>query len=109
MNVQMTLGELIAFLKKQNHNMLIDGLGTIDSYRRYPNQLAFDPVSSKISSSDLLVVCKDAKSGSFEGFKGGNYLMDNDTPLWVASYGECGTQLMSINTDGSLVTSDEII
>jgi hypothetical protein len=108
MNKQLTLGELITFLEQQPESLLIEGLDHADSYRRYPDQLAFSLIGKKISVKKLLETCKEIKRDArFEGYKGGNYLMDENTPLWVANYGECGTKLIKINNDGSLDTLEE--
>ncbi len=106
-SAQITLGELIIFLEGLAPTFAIKGLGMLDSYRRYPQQLSFDPTNSTVTAKELLKACNDAKSGAFEGYKGGDYLMGDDTPLWVAGYGEVGPQLTGINNDGSIETRDE--
>lgn len=104
---QLTLGELIEFLKSQPSDLLIEGLGELDSYRGYYRDLAFEPVTTQRSAKDLLDECQSAMGKVFEGYKGGDYLMGENTPLWVANYGSCGTRLMSVINNGSLETSDE--
>jgi len=36
----------------------------------------------------FLTECKAAVGKRFEGYKGGTYLMDTDTPIWVANWGD---------------------
>ena len=105
--LQLTLGELIKFLETQPSDLLVEGLGELDSYRGYYRDLAFEPVTTQRSAEDLLVECQSAMGKVFEGYKGGDYLMGENTPLWVANYGSCGTRLMGVDDSGDIQTSDE--
>lgn len=45
----------------------------------------------------LLHECLAADGKTFEGYKGGDYLMDKGTPVWVANDGEsCYTRIVGI-------------
>lgn len=85
---QVTLGLMIEFLEKFPGDTLVSGLGTFHSYRGYYSDLAFDPINENRTAGDLLAQCKDAVGRKFEGWKGGEFLMSKDTPLWVAKEGE---------------------
>lgn len=105
--LQLTLGELIKFLETQPSDLLVEGLGELDSYRGYYRDLAFEPVATQRSVENLLVECQSAMGKVFKGYKGGDYLMGENTPLWVANYGSCGTRLMGVDDNGDIQTSDE--
>lgn len=61
--------------------------GTVHSYRGYYSDLAF----SSVGASTVEAVLSDLRSAldnTYEGYKGGEFVMDEDTPLWVSEYGE---------------------
>lgn len=105
---QMTLGELIKILESlaDEPNPRVCGLGRLHSYRGYYCDLAFEPREVGEGGEqgergeravDLLSRCKDAMGKVFQGYKGGDYLMGETTPLWVSVYGEAsGQRLMRL-------------
>jgi len=101
---QMTLGKFIELLAAMPADFLIDGLGEPDSYRGYYSDLAFGREPEKVTAGALLAMCRAAMGQVYQGYKGGDYMMGANTPLWVAHYGSCGEKLMGINPDGSLIT-----
>ena len=103
---QLTLGALIDQLKTMG-NTPITGLGELMSYRGYYSDLAFEPVEQAVPASALLADCKDAMGQEFTGYKGGEYVMGTNTPLWVAPFGCCGKKLMEVTSDGQLVLADD--
>jgi hypothetical protein len=104
---QMTLGDMIEALKELPGDMLIEGLGDLDSYRGYYSDLAFEPYDSSKTVFELLTQCKDAMGKVFHGYKGGDFYMTGNTPLWVAAYGVCGSKIMSITTEGVINMEDD--
>jgi len=84
---QMTLRKLIDLLETLDGELEIVGLGRVDSYRGYYSDLAFEPDDTPRIVEDLLDECKNSLGKTFEGYKGGDNLMDEHTPLWVSSYG----------------------
>lgn len=74
------------------------------SYRGYYSDLAFERAPEKVKASDLLATCRNAMGKVYEGYKGGDYIMGELTPIWVAEYGRCGVKLMAIRDDGTLDT-----
>ena len=95
--VQMTLGELITNLEMLSPNLNVKGLSAeCDSYRGYYSDLAFEPGESTVG--DLLKVAKDALNKEFTGYKGGEFVMRKNTPVWCASYGCCGLAVMGIES-----------
>lgn len=101
---QMTLGELIARLEAMPADAPVN-LDEPHSYRGYYRDLAFEPGES--TAGAVLDAARAALGATFEGYKGGDYVMGKSTPMWVASYGCCGQKLMGIKPDGLLVTAED--
>lgn len=102
---QMTLGELISFLKHNaDYDDPVKGVsGTCRSYRGYYEDLAFDPGST--TAGKLLDSAQSALGATFIGYKGGEYTMRKNTPVWVSEYGTTGVKLVDlIWQDGEIVT-----
>jgi hypothetical protein len=104
---QMTLGGLIDRLEQFDSQMEIDGICEPHSYRGYYSDLAFKLCGYKRKVADTLAMAKDCMGETFEGYKGGDFEMSRNTPVWIANYGSCGERIMSINDDGSIVTAKE--
>jgi hypothetical protein len=97
---QLTLGSLIRALEAFGPKEEIVGLGSLMSYRGYYCDLAFEPESSPRAVEDILADCRAAMGRVFQGYKGGDYLMGETTPLWVAPYGSGGgDRLMGLNAE----------
>ena len=95
-----TLGSLIDTLGKcaQGHEVVFDFCGTVPreliSYRGFYDHLAvtWKPrVNSDddMTVADFLAMLKGAVGQTFEGYKGGEYVMSRETPVWVDNYGDC--------------------
>lgn len=106
---RLNLGRLIDLLARRKQ----DGYVTFDfcrfeprgiaSYRGYYEQLAIGhapPGSTGQSPTvgDLLIELRAAVGKVFHGYKGGDYLMTRDTPVWVANWGEafCATGIVGV-------------
>lgn len=104
---QLTLGGAINVLETLDpeKTILFDiGMSPSDphSYRGYYSDLCFESDSPR-SVGEFLADLKSANGHIFEGYKGGDFKMDESTPLWVAPYGSCGVAMMAIK-DGDVVT-----
>lgn len=93
-----TLGELIDALEacEQNVSVVFDFVGHrpgyLMSYRGYYDHLAIDPDGDKhVSVVDFLNILRAAIGNVYEGYKGGDFRMSRETPMWVARYGESGS------------------
>jgi len=97
----LTLGELIKDLRyhRQEKNALVfvdmpngqrisiaDEDNSLHSYRGYYSDLAMTPAPEPITIPALLARCEAALGATLEGYKGGDFTMAEDTPLWIASY-----------------------
>ena len=65
---------------------------SIDSWRGSYAELAlnFQAEGNELTATDFLKVLKDAVGKTFCGYKGGDYVMSRQTPVWVANYGNSG-------------------
>lgn len=81
------------------------------SYRGYYSDLSFPPSESVMTASNLLSLAKGAIGSEFYGYKGGDFLMHVDTPLWASPYGSAnGIAIMDIaQKDGKLVLITKVI
>ena len=86
------LGDLIKVLE-ENPDCLIE-IGGPHSYRGYYCDLSFER-GEPIKASELLEELKsNVLNKELEGYKGGEFLMSEDVPCWVAYYGSCGEALI---------------
>ena len=104
---QMTLGKVIKILETMPEDMKIRGLGELDSYRGYYSDLAFEPTEKSRPVFEILADCRSAMGRVFQGYKGGDFMMGETTPMWVAHYGSCGKKLITINHDGTIETKND--
>lgn len=76
----------------------------IDSWRGSYAELALNYTESGESPmkvSAFLSLLKESVGKTFQGYKGGDFTMSNDTPVWVANYGRSGnTAVIDIVDDG---------
>lgn len=103
---QMTLGSMIATLKGMSSDVPMC-LGDLDSYRGYYCDLAFEPSEESKTVAELLEICQGSMGQVFTGYKGGDYMMGANTPIWLAHYGGCGKKIMAILPDGTIETEED--
>lgn len=97
MSKQLTLGELIILLSTCNQCTPVRfdfGVSAIvpdeiDSYRGNYRDLAigYSEDASDITVAEFSQKLIDVNGTSLTGYKGGSFLMDSNTPVWVANYG----------------------
>lgn len=107
-----SLGELIALLEARpaDNDVSFDfcGLmpGSVGSYRGYYDHLALDyhsDYSKRPTVADLLAELRGAVGKIYEGYKGGDFRMDESTPVWVSQYGEShSTAVLGVKALGEL-------
>lgn len=114
----MTLGELsdaLRGLPRTERMVYFDwcriGVGSFSSYRGYYDHLALSwEDSPRTTLADLLAKIADANGGTFQGWKGGEYRMTSDTPVWVGRPGEStGFGIVGVTDDEwciKLITKD---
>jgi len=103
----LTSGEAIEQLRKlqPTHRVTFDydedvSPGDVDSYRGYYEDLAVEPTESPVQVSTFLSVLEAALGETFTGYKGGDFVMDKDTPLWVAKWGDVGRAVTGLHLEG---------
>jgi hypothetical protein len=93
---QLNLGELIDLLKQIERDDLTSvefdfcGIapGRLHSYRGYYEQLAIEPDNIYVLLDPFIADLEIAVGQTYEGYKGGDFTMHRDTPVWISSYGE---------------------
>jgi hypothetical protein len=89
----MTLGELIKRLEKADQDQVCPwGWHNPHSYRGYYDQLAFEP-KENVEVREMLACAKKALGTTYEGWKGGEFKMEEYTDVWIAEQGRCGDQI----------------
>lgn len=92
----LTLGGLIKKLNAIEDKSLVvafsDGNhpGAPDSYRGYYSDLSFCNSDKPITVGHFLDEANACLGETFMGYKGGDYVMHEKTPLWRAEYGHSG-------------------
>jgi hypothetical protein len=98
-NYHLTLGGLLEILSSANPQarVIFEDETTPSqphSYRGYYSDLAFEPITidtlhDAVTAKDLHdLLTTTALGKSFTGYKGGEFVMDKDTPLWRSEYGD---------------------
>lgn len=100
------LGKLIDSLRAvrdQQKSLSFDFGGfvphSINSYRGYYNHLAISYVGpeKECTVAMLLKVTEDALGRVYSGYKGGDFRMHMETPVWASNRGEChSTAIVSV-------------
>lgn len=72
------------------------GIANPHSYRGYYEDLAFAPAYGETNGAQLAHLCGQALRFEFEGYKGGMFSYDENTPLWIANWGETGVALVDV-------------
>jgi hypothetical protein len=104
---QFTLGDLIERLEQLPEYIVIP-LGQPMSYRGYYCDLAFELSSSEFNTvKEILEHANYSVDRRFTGYKGGDFVMDLDTPVWIAHYGSCGRKITGITDDGQILSKDD--
>lgn len=104
----MTIGEMLSVLKRKDQELDVmldfvhfrpDGC---HSYRGYYEDLAIGyKAGGDMKVWQLVKLLDDASGQTFTGYKGGEYSMSSDTPVWVANHNEAGgTGIVDIQDGG---------
>ncbi len=108
-NYHLTLGKAINKLSALDANMPIvfdsgESPGEPHSYRGYYSDLSLAPDNKPRAVKDVLADLKSANGATFTGYKGGDFPMGDNTPLWAARHGCTGPAIMSVQVvDGRCV------
>lgn len=109
---QMTLGQLIDAMNQAPAHLVVkfdDGssLGSLSSYRGYYDHLALEPHDNCPAKTvaNCLRRLSNAVGDTFEGYKGGDYRMTRNTPLWCSEWGDASGVMIV----GTKVTGDGFV
>jgi hypothetical protein len=84
----MTLKSLIQLLEKLPQDLIIrNGFAYPHSWRGIYEELSFEPTENT-KVSDMLAEAKSAIGKSFVGYKGGDFVMDEETRVHFSNYGD---------------------
>lgn len=64
-------------------------MADIPGYSTYHPGIGEVRIKANPTVADLIEALDLAEGASFEGYKGGQFLMEADTTLWVSQYGDC--------------------
>lgn len=100
-----TLGILIEWLEAQDQSLIVkDGFSSPHSDRGDYSELAFTP-AEEARISEMLKHARSAVDATFTGWKGGEFKMDLETPVYIGDYGDCGDAITPIHFKYWLLTS----
>ncbi len=78
--------------------------GEFRSYRGYYDRLALGSGPRAKTVGELLGAARDAVGAPFDGYKGGEFTMDENTALYAANWGESyGDQIVGVEKRGRAV------
>ena len=78
----------------------------IDSWRGSYNELAlgYSETEKDITVGELIKMLEKAIGKTYTGFKGGEFVMGRNTPIWVSNYGESSfTGIIGVKDLGWLI------
>jgi|SRR5690242_6489995 len=88
MSCALTLGKLIEALKLADPKKVVQkGFARPGSWRGVYEELAFEPAQN-VTVESMLKHAEAALGATFEGYKGGEYTMNEYTPVHISEYGE---------------------
>lgn len=112
---QLRIGELMLMLKQYPPELKLgsdadEAFRTspkcIFSYRGYYDEVAINPFCD-MTVGDLLKAFETAINSKtvFQGYKGGDFVYDKNTPVWFAEWGDPGGgMVVGVSRDGDTVT-----
>lgn len=82
-----SLGGIIERLEREDPTRVLPvGFAEPHSYRGYYHELAFEP-RRDITIGEMLDAARTALGATYQGYKGGDYTMNEHTDCWIAEYG----------------------
>lgn len=102
----LNLGEVLKALWKMPPNaklrVMAVGIEGVGSYRGYYDHLAIEPGGKPGTVAEAVTELQGAIGKTFQGYKGGDYTMTQDTPVWVSHYGEAsGHRVVDVVLSGT--------
>lgn len=91
------LGDLLERLRSCDDPNALVPYGEPHSYRGYYADLALEPLPEPIKVWELINQLSDVINTELTGYKGGEFLMGADTPVWISHYGNTGEALIDFD------------
>lgn len=97
----MKLGEVIQRLAAENGDLVLPyGIEHPHSYRGYYERLAFELDREQPSTiDDWLALLRSVDGRTFQGWKGGEYVMGLDSLVYIANEGDTGEPITKLWLD----------
>lgn len=111
----MRLGDLIDTLEGFAPDMPVfygpDRPNQFMSWRGRYAELTLVPGDKPMTVGKLLGLARKADGGTFTGYKGGEFTMNRDTPVWADDYGVCAYRAITgvVSASGSLTLVTQFI
>lgn len=88
-----------------------DNVGPLISWRGIYAQLTLPTAREPWTVKELLKDARGAVGSVYTGYKGGDYVMDESTPVWADDYGRCTYRMPTGVADkaGKVVVATEVI
>ena len=88
-----------------------DNVGPLISWRGVYAQLTPPNAREPWTVQDLLKDARGAIGSVYTGYKGGDYVMDESTPVWADDYGRCQYRVPTgvVDKAGKVVVATEFI
>ena len=103
----MELGDLIKMLEAADPDMVVpNGFNHPHSYRGYYHELAFEPAQN-VTVREMLEAAKGAVGTTYEGWKGGDFTMQEYSDCWLSEEGRAGGETLSAPLLGYLLDEAE--
>lgn len=100
----MKLGEVIQRLSKESGDLVLPyGIEHPHSYRGYYERLAFELDREPSTVDDWLALLRSCVGRTFQGWKGGDFTMGEDSLVYVANEGSTGEPITKLWID-ALIT-----
>lgn len=102
---QMVLGELEKVLSEMDQAAILSPCSGLVSYRGYYDEVCINTSHDKeMSVADLLSEVREALGGKvYVGYKGGEFVYQELTPVWIADYDMTGSRLLEIDRNHDFV------
>lgn len=69
-------------------------IGRPHAYRGYYADCSFEQTTETVRGRDIVEICDYIAKTTFEGYKGGDFTYDEETPLWLAPWGCTGDAIV---------------
>ena len=105
----LTLAGLIEALKEADPKAIVlfdwnrESPNYPHSYRGYYSDLSFHWKGNELTVESFLEGCEDSLGRTFTGWKGGDFIMDKDTLLWAADFGDTGRAIIAIHGENPVI------